>query len=106
VTIEKSFYVYILTNKRNGTLYTGVTSDLEQRIWDHKHNVYGGFTKRYKVHMLVYYKDGGDALTAIRREKQIKKWRHNWRIQLIEKHNPEWKDLYDKQEGIHPLPIE
>jgi putative endonuclease len=73
VTIEKAFY--ILTNKRNGTLYKGVTSDLEQRIWDHKHIVYGGFTKRYKVHMLVYYEDGGHALTAIGREKQIKKWR-------------------------------
>jgi putative endonuclease len=74
VATEKTFYVYILASKRNGTLYIGVTSDLEQRIWDHKHDVYEGFTNRYKVHLLVYYEDCGDALNAIRREKQMKRW--------------------------------
>ncbi len=103
---DKTFFVYILASKRNGTLYIGITSDLEQRIWEHKHNVYEGFTKRYKVYLLVYYEDGGDALNAIRREKQMKKWSRAWKIRLIEKHNPQWLDLYNEKDGILPLLLE
>jgi putative endonuclease len=106
ITIEKTFYIYILASKRNGTIYVGVTSDLEKRIWEHKNDTLDGFTKRYKVHLLVYYEDGGDALNAIQREKQIKKWNRAWKIRLIEKHNPLWIDLYDKENGILPLPRE
>ena len=106
VTTEKTFFVYILASKRNGTLYIGMTSDLAQRIWEHKHDVYEGFSKRHKVHLLVYYEDGGDALNAIGREKQMKKWSRAWKIRLIEKHNPQWKNLYNEEEGILPLPLE
>ena len=93
MSIEKTFYVYFVASRRNGTIYTGVTSNLEKRIWDHKNDVLDGFTKRYKVHLLVYYEDGGDAVSAIQREKQLKKWNRAWKIRLIEKHNPQWKDL-------------
>jgi putative endonuclease len=102
---EKTFCVYILANKRNGTLYIGMTSNLESRVWEHKHNVIDGFTKRYNVHILVYYECGGDSEAAIQREKQLKKWNRTWKIQLIEKHNPRWLDLYDEDKGILPLPI-
>lgn len=98
--------MYILASKRNGTIYIGMTSDLEKRIWEHKNDVFEGFTKRYKVHLLVYYEDGGDAFNTIQREKQIKKWNRTWKIRLIEKHNPQWKDLYDEENGILPLPRE
>lgn len=103
--IDKNFYTYILANKRNGTLYIGVTSDLEQRIWEHIHDMHNGFSKRYKIHLLVYYEDSGDSLSAIKREKQLKKWNRAWKIRLIEKHNPDWKDLYNGDEGILPLPL-
>ena len=98
--------MYILASKRNGTIYIGMTSDLEKRIWEHKNDVFEGFTKRYKVHLLVYYEDGGDTFNTIQREKQIKKWNRAWKIRLIEKHNPQWKDLYDEENGILPLPRE
>ena len=90
----KTFYVYILCNKRNGTLYTGVTSDLVKRIYEHKNNMVDGFTKTYDVHNLVWYENHMTAESAITREKQIKKWNRKWKLELIEKHNPEWKDLY------------
>ncbi len=85
--------VYILSNKRNGTLYVGVTSDIVKRIWEHKNNLVEGFTKKYGVHQLVYYELFDDMYTAISREKQIKKWRRLWKTGLIEKNNPEWRDL-------------
>jgi putative endonuclease len=86
--------VYILASRRNGTLYTGVTSDLLKRIWEHRSGLAEGFTKRYGVHRLVYF-DIHDYLTeAIRREKQIKKWRRAWKIDLIERTNPQWHDLW------------
>jgi putative endonuclease len=88
------YYVYILANKRNGTLYIGVTSDLVKRVYDHKNNVVEGFTKKYHVHKLVYYEITEDINGAIIREKRIKKWKRAWKIELIEKNNPEWKDLY------------
>ena len=98
-TMEKQFYVYILASKRNGTLYTGVTSDLIQRVWQHKHNMVAGFTQKYGVKKLVYYEVHDNAESAITREKQIKKWRRKWKLRLIEEKNPQWTDLYDEIVG-------
>jgi len=86
--------VYILASKRNGTLYIGVTSDLRRRIWEHRTDIIEGFTKRYGVHMLVYFEFHSTMANAILREKQIKKWRRAWKIQLVERNNPGWHDLY------------
>ena len=88
--------VYILASKRNGTLYIGVTSDLPKRAWEHKNDLVEGFTKRYKVHRLVYYELHGDMETAIKREKQMKKWNRAWKLELIEKQNPDWRDLWEE----------
>ena len=88
-------YVYILASKPYGTLYTGVTTNLEGRIYDHKQKLREGFTKKYGVTQLVWYDDYHDVRDAITREKQIKKWYRQWKIDLIEKTNPEWKDLYE-----------
>jgi putative endonuclease len=93
--VVKRFYVYLLASKRNGTLYIGVTSNLLQRVWQHKKKLVEGFTKKYNVDMLVYYEEHPDAESAIAREKQMKKWRRGWKIRLIEEANPSWKDLYD-----------
>jgi putative endonuclease len=86
--------VYILASKRNGTLYIGVTSDLQKRAWEHKDGRFEGFTRRYGVHNLVYYELHDDMLSAITREKQMKKWNRAWKLEVIEKHNPDWKDLW------------
>lgn len=94
--MKKQFYVYILASKRNGTLYTGVTSDLIQRVWQHKQDLVEGFTKKYRVKKLVYCEVHDNAESAITREKQIKKWRRKWKLRLIEDSNPEWKDLYEE----------
>ena len=88
--------VYLLSSKRNGTLYIGVTSNLPARIWQHKNDLVAGFTKKYKVHRLVHYELHENMTVAIQREKQIKKWRRQWKLELIEKSNPDWKDLYDE----------
>ncbi len=90
----KQYYLYILASKKNGTLYIGITNDLVRRIYEHKNNLIDGFTKKYNVHNLVYYEESPDAISAITREKQMKKWKRQWKIELIEKVNPEWKDLY------------
>ncbi len=90
----KSYYVYILASKRNGTLYTGVTNDLIKRIWEHKNDVIEGFTQKYQVHHLVYFEETNDIMAALEREKQLKKWHRQYKINLIEKDNPFWKDLY------------
>lgn len=87
--------VYILASKRNGTLYTGVTSDLVKRIWEHKNDLIEGFTKKYAVHNLVFFEQHEDMIFAIAREKQIKKWNRSWKLRLIEELNPEWMDLYE-----------
>ena len=87
--------VYILASQRNGTLHIGVTSDLVQRIWQHKNDVFEGFTKEYGVHMLVWFELHDDMENAIIREKRLKKWNREWKLRLIEEKNPEWKDLYD-----------
>ncbi len=92
----RQYYVYILSSKRNGTLYIGVTSSLTKRVFEHKNNVVDGFTKKYNVHTLVYYEIYGNIQDAIVREKQMKKWRRQWKINLIEKNNPQWNDLYDQ----------
>ncbi len=91
---KRQYYVYILASKRNGTLYTGITSNLIKRVYEHKNNLVDGFTKKYYVHNLVHYEITEDINSALRREKQIKKWKRNWKIELIEKDNPEWRDLY------------
>ena len=87
--------VYILANKRNGTLYVGVTSDLVKRIWEHRNNVAEGFTKQYNVHRLVWYELHESMESAINREKRLKDWRRAWKLELIESKNPDWLDLYD-----------
>ena len=88
------YYVYILSSKKNGTLYIGVTSNLLKRVYEHKNNLVDGFTKKYHVHQLVYYEKTNEINTAIAREKQIKKWKRQWKIELIEKFNPDWQDFY------------
>lgn len=92
----KPYYVYILASKRNGTLYIGVTSDLIKRTYEHKNNLIPGFTSKYNVHNLVYFELYADIETAIRREKQLKKWNRKWKLDLIENHNPDWNDLYEE----------
>ncbi len=86
--------VYILASKRNGTLYTGVTSDIVKRIWEHKNDVVKGFTQRYGVHTLVWFEIHETMAPAITREKAIKTWKRKWKLELIEKENPQWLDLY------------
>jgi putative endonuclease len=90
------YYVYILASRRNGTLYVGVTNDLVRRTYEHKSDLVEGFTKRYGVHMLVYHESTSDAVAAIQREKRIKKWNRAWKTKLIERVNPDWKDLYNE----------
>lgn len=87
--------VYMLASQRNGTLYIGVTSDLIKRVWEHKQDFIEGFTKKYGVHDLVWYEQHADMLAAIAREKALKEWKRAWKLELIEKTNPEWKDLYE-----------
>jgi putative endonuclease len=94
--MSKQPAVYILASRRNGTLYLGVTSDLPKRVWEHKSELVKGFTERYSVHHLVYYELHEDMLSAIGREKQIKKWNRAWKLELIEKRNPDWKDLWEE----------
>ena len=91
----KSPCVYILANNPKGTLYIGVTSNLSQRVWQHKNDLVEGFTERYIVHRLVWYEPHETLESAISREKALKKWNRAWKIELIEKTNPTWKDLYN-----------
>lgn len=86
--------VYILANQARGTLYIGVTSDLIKRIWQHKNGLVDGFSKQYHSHLLVYYELHEEMLTALTREKQLKKWNRDWKIKLIEDMNNDWRDLY------------
>ena len=87
--------VYILASRRNGTLYVGVTSNLLQRVWQHKSDLVEGFAKRYGVHTLVWYESHETMESAISREKAIKEWKRAWKIELIEKGNPNWADMYE-----------
>ena len=88
------YWVYILASKRNGTLYTGVTSDLTRRIQAHREGLIPGFTKRYRVKLLVYFEHHQDINVAILREKRIKRWHREWKLELIESQNPQWRDLW------------
>jgi putative endonuclease len=88
------YYVYILASRKHGTLYIGVTNDLVRRIYEHKTRAVPGFTTRYRVHLLVWFECYDDVINAIAREKELKKWRREWKINLIEQSNPEWADLY------------
>jgi putative endonuclease len=97
--MEKTFCVYLLSSRKNGTLYLGVTSDLVRRVHQHKSELMRGFTSRYGVKSLVWYEMHGDAITAIAREKELKKWRRAWKIRLIEESNPDWDDLYPEITG-------
>jgi putative endonuclease len=87
--------VYILASRRNGTLYVGVTSNLVQRVWQHKNDLAEGFTKKYGVHTLVWFEPHETMESAITREKAIKDWRRAWKLDLIESANPAWRDLYE-----------
>ena len=93
--MKEHFYVYILTNKKEGVFYIGVTSNLPKRIWEHKNKVAEGFSKKYNLDKLVYYEVFDDAENAIRREKRLKRWNREWKIQAIEEFNPDWLDLYE-----------
>ena len=92
---EKQPAVYLMASKRNGTLYIGVTSDLIKRVWQHKNSIINGFSKQYNVHMLVWYEIHSTMESAINREKRLKSWSRQWKLDLIEKMNPEWEDLYN-----------
>ena len=91
---EKRPCVYILASRRNGTLYVGVTSDIARRAWQHRSNAVGGFVRNYGVHRLVFVEFHETMADAILREKRIKKWRRTWKLELIERHNRQWRDLY------------
>lgn len=91
---DKTYCVYILSSRKNGTLYIGMTDNLIRRVWEHKNKKVDGFTKKYGVYHLVYFEQHNNPESAIQREKQIKKWNRLWKIRLIEEKNPEWKDLY------------
>jgi len=92
---ERSYWVYIMASKRNGTLYVGVTSDLAKRAWEHREDFVKGFTSSYRVHRLVWFEQHATAEAAITREKQIKRWNRAWKVRAIEALNPYWNDLYE-----------
>lgn len=94
--MSRIYHVYIMASDRNGTLYVGISSDLARRVYEHRHGATGGFTKRYGVTKLVYMEPFDDVEYALQRERQIKKWNRRWKLDLIEKTNPQWLDLYDK----------
>jgi putative endonuclease len=94
--LTQSYYVYMLASRRRGTLYVGVTKDLVKRVWQHKQGLVEGFTKRYGIRTLVWYEQTESIESAIAREKQIKKWNRDWKIELIESGNPQWKDLHEE----------
>jgi putative endonuclease len=93
---DHAYYVYILASQRNGTLYVGVTNDLIRRVQEHREGLVPGFTKRYGVKLLVYFEAHQEITEAILREKRIKRWRRNWKLQLIEDRNPRWLDLWSE----------
>jgi putative endonuclease len=101
MTVEDAVahFVYILASARNGTLYVGVTNDLARRVYEHRNDLVGGFTKRYGVHRLVYYETHEEIYEAITREKRLKRWLRAWKIELIEKQNEHWQDLWPMLAG-------
>lgn len=92
--MEKSYWVYIMASRKNGTLYIGVSGDIARRAWQHRHGQVDGFTKENRVHRLVYAEQCNDVGEAIAREKKLKKWKRQYKIELIESVNPDWNDLY------------
>jgi putative endonuclease len=92
--MDREFYVYILTNRPYGTLYVGITNDLVRRAWEHRSDQVPGFTREHALHRLVWYEHHATALEAIRREKLIKKWHRDWKVNLVQSMNPGWDDLY------------
>ena len=100
----KLYFVYILASRRNGTLYIGVTNNLLKRVDQHRRNLMEGFTNNYGVHRLVYYEQFRDIRLAIGREKQLKKWNRRWKLDLIEKDNPQWHDLFDELAASNDMP--
>ncbi|MEI9994494.1 MAG: GIY-YIG nuclease family protein [Rhizomicrobium sp.] len=101
---EHVYYVYILASRRNGTLYVGVSNDVMRRTWEHKNDLIKGFTKKYGVHILVWYEVHEDISVAIAREKRLKRWNRAWKVKLIEQHNSGWNDIYDRLMGEIALP--
>jgi len=97
--MSKRGYTYILASQKNGTLYIGITSELVKRIWQHKNNIADGFTRKYAVHRLVYFDVFEDISDAVSREKQLKRWHRQWKLNLIEQQNPDWRDLYPQLLG-------
>lgn len=93
---RRQFYIYILASKENGVLYIGVTNDIQRRVLEHKQKINLGFTNRYNISKLVYYENHDKILLAIKREKQLKKWKRRWKIELIESVNPDWLDLSEE----------
>ncbi|MCC7268884.1 MAG: GIY-YIG nuclease family protein [Caulobacteraceae bacterium] len=93
--MERLYYVYILASQRNGTLYTGVTGNLAKRVYEHREDLRAGFTRRYGVKHLVWYAIHNEVTEAIAHEKKLKRWRRAWKLDLIEKLNPQWRDLYE-----------
>jgi putative endonuclease len=90
-----SFFVYILASRRNGTLYVGMTDDLVRRVWEHRTSAVPGFTTKYSVKMLVWYEQHDTRESAFARERQLKKWNRTWKLEIIERMNPAWRDLWD-----------
>ncbi len=101
---EHLYFVYMLASRRNGTLYIGVTNDIMRRTWEHKNDLVEGFTKKYGVHILVWYECHEDIHAAIAREKRLKRWNRAWKIKLIEQHNSGWNDIYARLLGEIALP--
>jgi putative endonuclease len=93
--IDMNYFVYLMASQKNGTLYAGVTNNLIRRVFEHKNHLLESFTKQYSVHTLVWFEATDSINAAIQREKQLKNWRRAWKVALIEKDNPEWRDLYD-----------
>ncbi|ABS67414.1 Excinuclease ABC C subunit domain protein [Xanthobacter versatilis] len=94
--MERRYFVYLLASKPRGTLYVGVTNDLTRRVFEHRLGTRPGFTSRYHIQRLVWFKIHETAMAAIQREKRLKAWLRQWKIDLVEKHNPEWRDLFDE----------
>ncbi len=99
----KTYYVYILSSGKNGTLYIGVTNDLLRRVYEHKKKLIKGFTSKYHVDSLIYFEETDDVSAAIQREKQLKRWKRDWKIELIQKMNPDWQDLFYVYGGTDDL---
>ena len=93
--MSNTYFVYIMASARNGTLYIGMTSDIGRRVWEHREGIVPGFTDTYGIKLLVYFESHADVGTAISRETRLKKWKRRWKIELIQKSNPYWDDLYE-----------